>query len=435
MITKFQIVNFRSILDLELNLSYEEGKAPNGWQKGDVWPFLTSTGVSTDRVVPILALYGANASGKTNIIRALNCLLGIVRHGIENRYNPNKLNPKYSTTLFLLEFIKEATRFEYRLEYDGKRIVNERLRVFSEDGWRVVFSIGEHFSVDFIATPNYPVEKLKDFFRVECTSADGRQVRTWFDCVGRKYEALSQTVTKAYHACMGGISVYLTNDIEFVKGIERLAREMQSDKETAEERVAQFLRKFDLSIEGISIDSQEIPADEVVLLFEKGTPVGASLNRRGGKFFLEVIDFKHRDIGGKLVPMAYRSEESEGTRLLSGIVATCLVALDCGGTVFFDELDRSLHPLVLVELVKLFKLKQHNPHRAQLVFTAHDPSRMEDVLLRLGEIGIVNNGLSTGTTLRRLIDMKKNGMVIRNVHNFRKQYMEGFFTGIPYPVL
>ena len=86
-------------------------------------------------------------------------------------------------------------------------------------------------------------------------------------------------------------------------------------------------------------------------------------------------------------------------------------------------------------LVKLFKLKQHNPHRAQLVFTAHDPSLMEDVLLRLGEIGIVNNGLSTGTTLRRLIDMKKNGMVIRNVHNFRKQYMEGFFTGIPYPVL
>lgn len=435
MITKFKVSNFRSILDLELNLLYAEGKAPNGWRNGDVWPFLSATGRASDRVVPILALYGANASGKTNIVRALASLFGVIRNGIEGRYCPNRLNPKYSSTTFELEFIQKGSRFWYQLEYDGTCIRNERLQTFVDGVWQMVFAVGEKFAVEAIATENYPVDKLKDFFRVECTSAAGAQVRSWFDCLGRKYEALSRTVTNAHQACMNGVSVYLTNDIDFVRGIDRLALEMNVTREEAEERVSQFLKKFDIGIEGIAVDSQELSSDELTQLFEKRVSPRGSINRRDGKFYLEVIDFKHRDVGGKLVSMAYRSDESEGTRLLAGIVATCLAALDCGNAVFFDELDRSLHPLLLIELVKLFKLKRYNPHGAQLVFTAHDPSLMEDVLLRLGEIGVVNNGLATGTTLRRLVDLKKDGMEIRNVHNFRKQYMDGFFTGIPYPVL
>jgi AAA15 family ATPase/GTPase len=118
-----------------------------------------------------------------------------------------------------------------------------------------------------------------------------------------------------------------------------------------------------------------------------------------------------------------------------GILAVCLRTLDRGATVFFDELDRSLHPILLIELVKLFKLKKFNKHGAQLVFTAHDPSIMEDVLMRVGEIGIVNNNVHSGSTLTRLVDMKDKGLNVRNVHNFRKMYMEGFFAGVPYPVL
>lgn len=435
MITKFRVSNFRSILDLELNLLYAEGKAPNGWQKGDVWPFLNTTSLASDRVVPVLALYGANASGKTNLIRALANFFGIIRYGIEGRYHPNRLNPKYSSTTFELEFTNKDSRFCYRLEYDRVQIRNERLQIFAEGVWRTVFSAGKDFAVEAIATENYPVDKLKDFFRVECSSAAGAQVRSWFDCLGRKYEALSRNVSEAYRVCMEGVSVYLTNDIDFVRGIDRLAQEMGSTREEAEDRVSQFLKRFDLGIEGIAVDSQELSSDETAQLFERRVLPRGGVNRRDGKFYLETIDFKHRDIGGNLVSMAYRSDESEGTRLLAGVIATCLVALDRGSTVFFDELDRSLHPLILIELVRLFKLKQYNPHGAQLVFTAHDPSLMEDVLLRLGEIGIVNNGLATGTTLRRLVDMRNADMEIRNVHNFRKQYMDGFFTGIPYPVL
>ena len=433
MISRFHVQNFRSILDLEVDLSYAEGKAPNGWADGEVLPFVAPTKRAEDRMVPVLAFYGANASGKTNVIRALHTLQKIVRYGIEGRYNPNRLNPKFAATRFEIEFRTEGDRFDYCVTYEEQSIRNERLRVFQEEDWRVVFEVGgETFDVAALATEAYSVERLRDFYRVECARADGSQTHTWFDCIGRKYEALSSVVQTAYDACLNGFSVYLSNEIDFVQSLERLSGEGLVD---AKARVARFLKKFDLSIESIAVESREISRDELVRLVGEHVRVRGEVNRRDGKYFLETIDFGHKDVNAGIVPIAYASEESEGTRLLAGVLATCLHALDCGTTVCFDELDRSLHPLILIELVKLFKLKKYNRKGAQLIFTAHDPTLMEDSLMRLGEIGIVNNGLHSGTTLKRLTDLKKEGMDIRNVHNFRKMYMDGFFAGIPYPTM
>lgn len=435
MLKRIHIQNFRSILDTTLNMSYDEGKAPNGWVEGEVLPFVESTGSVMDRLVPVLAIYGANASGKTNVVRALKCLQGVIRKGIEGLYVPNRLNPMFRTMCFEIEFAKNFRRFAYRIEYDAKTIISECLREFHDNDWHVVFEVGAKFFADPIATDAYPVEKLRDYYRVECTRTDGRQDRSWLNCLGRKYETLSESVAIAYDALLNDISVYPSNEIDFIKSTERLAMSMDVDMQTVESRVSDFLRKFDLSIEGISIDTRELSEEELAELFENGAPYKGRLNRRAGKFYLESIDFTHKDIHGQLVPMSYGTEESEGTRLLAGIIATCLVALDRGGVVVFDELDRSLHPLVLIELVKMFKLKKFNPHGAQLIFTAHDPTLMEDVLMRLGEIGIVNCNLHTGTMLRRLIDLKKDGMDIRNVHNFRKMYLDGLFSGVPFPIL
>ena len=70
MIRKIHIHNYRSILDLTVNLAYSEGKAPNGWVEGEVLPFVGDEFGASARTVPVLAIYGANASGKTNIIRS-----------------------------------------------------------------------------------------------------------------------------------------------------------------------------------------------------------------------------------------------------------------------------------------------------------------------------------------------------------------------------
>ena len=103
--------------------------------------------------------------------------------------------------------------------------------------------------------------------------------------------------------------------------------------------------------------------------------------------------------------------------------------------VFFDEFDRGLHPLLVRELLSLFQKKSYNPNGAQLCFATHCTDILDDAVLRMSEVGIVSRNIRTGTIIRRLTDMKNEGVEIRNVTNFRKQYLDGFYAGIPYSAL
>jgi AAA15 family ATPase/GTPase len=87
--------------------------------------------------------------------------------------------------------------------------------------------------------------------------------------------------------------------------------------------------------------------------------------------------------------------------------------------------------LLLVELVKLFKDKRYNKANAQLIFTAHNTNIMDDELLRKSEIGIITKTLAKGSVLQRVSDFEG----VRNVTNFRKQYLQGTFSGIPFPYI
>lgn len=97
--------------------------------------------------------------------------------------------------------------------------------------------------------------------------------------------------------------------------------------------------------------------------------------------------------------------------------------LNKGGLLVIDELERSLHPLLLVEIIRLFKDKQYNMHNAQLIFTAHNTDILDNDLLRVSEIDIVRKTLKDGTKLRNIAEFQS----IRNVSNFRKQYLQGVF--------
>jgi hypothetical protein len=85
----------------------------------------------------------------------------------------------------------------------------------------------------------------------------------------------------------------------------------------------------------------------------------------------------------------------------------------------------------LAEIVRMFKDKRYNTSNAQLIFTAHNTDIMEQDMMRISEIGFVNRTMKNGTTFSRVSDFKG----IRNVTNFRKQYLEGIFSGIPYPYI
>lgn len=69
------------------------------------------------------------------------------------------------------------------------------------------------------------------------------------------------------------------------------------------------------------------------------------------------------------------------------------------------------------------------------MFTTHCTDLLDDEILRLSEIGIVIKNAALGTKVRRLCDLRRDGEDIRNVSNFRRRYLDGFYSGVPYPAL
>ena len=98
-----------------------------------------------------------------------------------------------------------------------------------------------------------------------------------------------------------------------------------------------------------------------------------------------------------------------------------------------DEFDLALHPLVVKEVLSLFLNRSNNPKNAQLVFTTHMTDILEDNIMRMSEVGLVVKNRMVGTRIKRIVDMKDDGESLRNVTNFRKQYMDGWYQAIPHP--
>ena len=123
------------------------------------------------------------------------------------------------------------------------------------------------------------------------------------------------------------------------------------------------------------------------------------------------------------------AEESRGTQRLVGLLGKLLAAVRQGKTVLIDEIDDSLHSLLVIELVKLFKKRRLNRCGAQLIFTAHNTDLLAAKILGLSEVGIVSQSGFDGTEILRLTQVPG----LRNVDNFRRLYLNGEFGGVPSP--
>ena len=418
MIISFQIKNYRSILDLTLPMSYAERKAPNGYKQMELLPFLEEGDV---RTIPCLAIYGANASGKSNIIKALALFVGIIK----NRYNPeiistNKLHPQDNITSFALEFLKEDKKFLYSLEVNGEAIVTERLVKNNE----VVFSIdNRNRSFTAIATDVYPSKKLDTIFSVECLDQK-QQFRTPFlSVVGKNYAGLNDSMTVAYGFITNKVEVYPSNDFLFSFGLDRLTNtDSGMDPQKAFIDIVTILRKLD-----IDITRMEYKKDELGKEVRSFPASQYEFNISNKMITATEINSYHEDIFGNEVQFNF-NDESLGTQRVACLLGIVITALRKGNVLVIDELGNSLHPYLFAEIVRMFKDKRYNTSNAQLIFTTHNTDIMEQDMMRVSEIGIVTKTLKKGTVFKRVSDIEG----VRNVTNFRKQYLDGTFSGIPH---
>ncbi|MCA6072160.1 MAG: ATP-binding protein [Endomicrobium sp.] len=149
------------------------------------------------------------------------------------------------------------------------------------------------------------------------------------------------------------------------------------------------------------------------------------------------MDSYHKDTNNNEVDFDFFNDESNGTKVLFGLMYKILEVLADGKVLIIDEIDRSIHPLVFAKIIEIFKDKDYNTKNTQLVFTTHCTDILEADILRLSEVATVNKNLNERSTIRRISDFKDSHEFknIRNTTDFRKLYLQGFFKGIPFPYI
>jgi AAA15 family ATPase/GTPase len=429
MLSSFYIRNFRSILELSLDFTYGEGKAPNGYKAQDVLPFIEAPGKA--RLVPCAAFFGANASGKTNLLKAFCALKELICNGdkLADVFEPNLLNPKHTDTSFELEFFLGVDRFAYRITYSGTEIVKEAL-LKNGKALFTIQNLQSKFASNLYSAA-YSQEKLADILRVECSDGEGRQTKSFLHRIGLSYRGLHNDLKNVFTFFQTGLRFY-SNDrpILLPISVDVLAQTMDGDKEAALREITDIVQRLDIDISAIDITETELgsndsPQRDDLIKHDSETDTKHLVN----------ITATHRDVTGELRHLNFIKHESAGTQRLAGLVGLVLYALKTGGIFLVDELECSLHPFLMREIVLLFKKRRYNHKGAQLIFTTHNTDILDDSILRLSEINLVRRTVANGTLVRRLVDAKKEGEDIRNVNNFRKQYLAGFYSGVPHPAL
>lgn len=416
MLTAFTIQNYESILDLRVDFSFD-GRAPAGWQQAERLPFLQIGPKVKDRLAPVLALYGSNASGKSTIVEAFFIFIWLFQgfSAINTLFHPNKLNRKYAATTFTVEVSLEGKRYVYSIVYDDKRIHRESLT--RGDG-SILYKI-EDGQVDFsgIESGTYDGPRLEEVVRVECMS-EGAFVRLVLLRLARNFPGLNSEVSEVAKDIQTDISYLSTSNNSPLSGkFDEREGKVTFGQDVTLEEVAQILRQFDFGIKSLHFD-----------------PLGLSSESQDDKlnvFYEPALRSIHEDAEGNEVTFNFLREESEGTLRIVRLLVPLLRALKHGGLVIIDELDESIHPLVLVTLVRLFTSRRHNAKNARLLFTVHDTILLEEGTLRATEVGVVSKTLRSGTQLTRLCDFEGQP----SVGEFRKQYLLGSFGGIPFPYI
>lgn len=406
MILKFFVRNYKSIVEEEIDFNFAEGKAPNGYQESDYFTFLSSR---KGRCIPVLAIFGANGSGKSNILESINQLISILQDGyVFGRYYPNRLNMKYDTTIFRMQFIVNDNLYVYNIEYDSKEIKEEYLKrnnkfLLKTNGLKVESNI---LNDDKLSSVN-------QVFKNSCL--DQSIFKNSLLTMCKKWlSGLNADISIAYNYLVSLVYTK-TNNIPTFVSIDVLSGNQPQGLDKSFREIVSVLQKMDINVTNAKMNFQR------ELIKSVQYPNGNKISNWQDKITVYRSDTKGSEVEFKL------NEESMGTRLLFGMLGVILLVLKEGRILFADELDRSLHPFILRELTRLFKDKSINVNNAQLIYSAHDTSILEDELLRISEAAFVTNTVIEGTKIKRLCDY--NG--ISNADNFRKLYINCRLGAVP----
>lgn len=420
MIVEFSVTNFKSINERQsFNMS-----ATREQKFGERIPRFRP--VYRMRLSPVASIYGANASGKTNLVRALAHMKSLVMPPAHPDkaipFHPFKLdaNSHRSDSEFELYFMWDEVMYRYVISHNRERISNEGLWKVTSGNDQLIFSrndeareVGGKSSLastllDGVADNISFVRFLQDWSgKGDSIIETTRIVSYWFSNLTVLGTDSGNHMIQNFTDALAGASDWLPRLGVGLDGVK--------------------VKPVNEDVSALSALTDQLAEGESMFASRDGQLI--EFKRVEGEIKATEVALTHTTDTGESVALDW-SEESDGTRHLVGLLLPMFKELGKPGSnriVVIDEFDRSLHTHLAITLISSFLNSVTEESRSQLILTTHDLMLMDFSIFRKDEIWVVEKDETGQSSIIALSEYDG----LRNDKDVRKSYMEGRFGGIP----
>jgi uncharacterized protein len=403
-------------------------------------------------VIPVVAIYGANASGKSNLLDALMFMRAAVRTsysawepggGVPR--HPFRLDPSYGDrpSIYVVDLNLDGVRHSYGFAIDDKRVREEWLYAYPHARRRIIF------------------ERDGDTIKLGSTLPSQRTRETALAILTRDNTLLLSSAAHANLPEAMPVYTWFRNGIDGLQAsssnlsFENFAKRLNTDS-ADRKAIIELIRVADLGITDIQVNGSDpsVEALERILavledqLHNLQVNESESYNLSPGRAQELAVLAQRAQVSTKLelaqrrpkspllflqgkydVSLKY-DEQSEGTRTWIALLDRALTSLERGSALVIDEIDTSLHPRLTARLIELFQDRRTNQNAAQLIFATHDASLLGtsfgQEILRRDQIWFVEKDADGATALFALTDFHP-----RKDENTERRYLGGSYGGVP----
>jgi predicted ATPase len=418
MLIEFSVANFRSFRErqtLSMVATPRLRKRENVFKpelKGEKFPDLLKVAV----------IYGPNASGKSNLLKALGVMQKIAEREPSTRDIPLPVAPfcfdatlADQPSLFELHFIHAGLRYQFNLAVTSERIVGEKLLAFPKGNESLLYE-RRHTNHG----------EIYDFGAQLKASLGEDILQAWKKLTPPRLLFIAQVVANSSEELdhlKAPFEWLRQSSFSLLNGMEEMAASAQrlvGKDELHAKDIAAFLREVDVPISDIRVETVDTPHYRLNALAALAFPEEKSTKvpTRNKTILTHKTALGEADLSFE--------DESEGTKNLIGFWLPWVTKDPSLGTdrlLIVDELDSSLHPKIVAALVE----KHINAEMpSQLIFSTHDTHLMDSKLLRRDQFWITERDINGATQLRSIHDFEG-----RDSEDIEKRYYEGRYRGLP----
>lgn len=415
MLVQFCVQNYKSIRDrCELSLV-----ASNYFKENEADNVIETGRADVPRLLKSIVIYGPNAAGKSTLVDAIN----FVENFVTNSANKGQVGERIDVSSFKLSpstrgqdsefevnFIADGVRYEYGICVNPERVTEEWLIAYPHGLGQKWFHRVYDAEVD-------------EYFYKYSKLFEGGRIRSDWQRQTRQNASYLSTAVQLNNTQLRPVYEWFSSRVATLRP-GQLLQEFTAEicvEDEAKNRVVEFIRAADIPLSDIEVKTRkflDMPFPDSVPQAVRDEMAKALKD----KYFYDVEFVRQDDEGGKV--RFDISDESDGTQALFKFAGPWMDVISRNLVLFLDELDSSLHPLIVHHLIGVLHASKTN---AQIIFTTHDTTILSQKILRRDQIWFVKKDKRQSTILYPLSDYE-----VRDKEAIEKGYLTGRYGAIPF---